>query len=336
MRAEQSIAVIGAGSWGTALAILLAGNNQQVNLWGWDDDQLKIMHKQRCNHRYLPYIPFPDSLNVCFDAKSTLEDVNDILIAVPAIGVKETLQQLKPFIHEKTRVVLASKGLEQNNLQLLHEVVQSEFGVEVPICILSGPTFAIEVARGLPTAVTIASYDEYYAQEFSAYLQNDVFRVYTSSDVIGVEIGGLVKNVMAIAAGTADGMGFGANTRAALITRGLHEMTQLGMKLGGKAETFMGLAGLGDLVLTCTDDKSRNRRVGLGLAEGKSIDDILDELGQVAEGVYTAKNVYLLTKQLKLEMPIVDQVYEVLYNNKSPVKAVEDLLNRVPRAEVNS
>ena len=333
MRSNKPIAVIGAGSWGTSLAMLLASNEQSVNIWGWDDDQLQIMHKQRCNHRYLPYIPFPDSLTVTFDAQSTLKDTNDILLAVPAKGIQATLKTIEPYVHANSRIILASKGLDPITLSPLHEIVCNELGKDIPLSVISGPTFAIEVAKRLPTAVTIASNNESFALEFSGYLQNDSFRVYTSNDVIGAEIGGTVKNVMAIAAGIADGMGFGANTRAALITRGLHEMSQLGMKLGGKHETFMGLAGLGDLVLTCTDDKSRNRRVGLGLAAGKSTDQILNELGQVAEGVATAKTVYALSKNLKIEMPIVEQVYEVIYNNKSPAAAVEDLLRREPRSE---
>jgi len=333
MRSTQPIAVVGAGSWGTALAMLLAGNEQPVNLWGWDNAQLQLMEKERANHRYLPNIPFPPSLRICFDAQSALANVETLLLAVPAKGVKNTLTQLKPYLQPNTRIALASKGLDPDSLRPLHEVVYAELGNETPLCIVSGPTFAIEVAQGLPTAVTIASANSNLAQDFGGYLQNDLFRAYTSDDVIGVEVGGTVKNVMAIAAGIADGMGFGANTRAALITRGLHEMSQLGVKLGGKPETFMGLTGLGDLILTCTDDKSRNRRVGLGLAAGKSIDKILDELGQVAEGIPTAKNVRLLARKLELEMPIVEQVYEVIYNNKSPANAVRDLLNRAPRAE---
>ncbi len=333
MRSTQPIAVIGAGSWGTALAMLLAGNEQPVHLWGWDKAQLELMEKERANHRYLPNISLPSSLRVCFDAQSTLKNVDTILLAIPAKGVKNTLKQLKPYLLPNTRIALASKGLDPDSLRPLHEVVYAELGKDTPLCIVSGPTFAIEVAQGLPTAVTIASTDSSFAQDFGGYLQNDSFRAYTSDDVIGVEVGGTVKNVMAIAAGIADGMGFGANTRAALITRGLHEMSQLGIKLGGKPETFMGLTGLGDLILTCTDDKSRNRRVGLGLADGKSIDKILEELGQVAEGIPTAKNVRLLAREFDLEMPIVEQVYEVIYNNKSPANAVKDLLNRAPRAE---
>lgn len=333
MRSDKPIAVIGAGSWGTALAILLASNKQSVHLWGWDTQQLRLIEKERVNQRYLPDISLPTSLKVCFEAKTTLREVNDILLVVPAKGIKETLRQIKPYLHKNSRITLASKGLDPESLQPLHEVVHSDIGKHIPLSVISGPTFAIEVAQGLPTAVTIASEDEAFSQEFSRYLQNDLFRVYTSNDVIGVEISGTVKNVMAIAAGIADGMGFGANTRAALITRGLHEMSQLGIKLGAKPETFMGLAGLGDLVLTCTDNKSRNRRVGLGLAAGKSIDTILEELGQVAEGITTAKNVHLLAKELKLEMPIVEQVYEVIYHNKSPTKAVEDLLKREPKSE---
>jgi len=333
MRSDKPIAVIGAGSWGTALAMLLAGNEQSVHLWGWDTQQLRLIEKERANQRYLPDIPLPPSLKVCFDVDATLKGVNDILLVVPAKGIKETLRQVKPYLHANSRITLASKGLDPESLRPLHDVVHSDIGKHIPLSVVSGPTFAIEVAQGLPTAVTIASDDETFSQEFSRYLQNDLFRVYTSNDVIGVEISGTVKNVMAIAAGIADGMGFGANTRAALITRGLHEMSQLGMKLGAKPETFMGLAGLGDLVLTCTDNKSRNRRVGLGLAAGKSIDTILEELGQVAEGVTTAKNVLLLAKELELEMPIVEQVYEVIYHNKSPTKAVEDLLKREPKSE---
>ncbi|HFE38989.1 MAG TPA: NAD(P)-dependent glycerol-3-phosphate dehydrogenase [Gammaproteobacteria bacterium] len=333
MRSKKTIAVIGAGSWGTALAMLLARNQQTVNLWGWDLPQLQLMQKQRCNHRYLPDIPFPDSLRVCFDAQETLHAVDDVLLAVPAKGIKNTLQQIKPFLHGNSRLTLASKGLDPGSLRPLHEVIQAEVGKDKPLAIVSGPTFAIEVAQGLPTAVTLASEDEDFAQVFSRFLQNDLFRVYTSDDVVGVEIAGTVKNVMAIAAGIADGMGFGANTRAALITRGLHEMSQLGKQLGGKPETFMGLAGLGDLILTCTDDKSRNRRVGLGLAAGKSTEDILIALGQVAEGVPTAKNVRLLANKFELEMPIVDQVFEVIYHHKSPAQAVQDLLKREPRSE---
>jgi len=331
---KDSIAVIGAGSWGTALAVLLARNSHPVSLWGRNRKKQKAMQQNRCNETYLPDIPFPDNLSIHLNIETALENINCILLVVPSKGFKQTLEMIKPYFQPHIRIALASKGLEPKTFSLLHDVVHEVLGEHTKICAISGPTFAKEVAKGLPTALTVASGDELYAHEIAAYLSNDRLRAYTSTDIIGVELGGAIKNVIAIAAGIADGLGFGANTRAAVITRGLAEITRLGIKLGGKQETFMGLAGLGDLVLTCTDNQSRNRRVGIGLAKGKSMEQILQELGQVAEGVESANKIHQLAIKHGIEMPIVEQVNHVIQQNKSPMQAVQDLLGREVRSEL--
>lgn len=331
---KQHIAVIGAGSWGTALAVLLARNDHTVTLWGRNVEHMQAMQTKRCNEQYLPEIRFPDTLQTSSNLEETVSQAKEILLVIPSSAVSQIIDNIKPFISANRRIAIASKGFEPNHLQMLHEVALEKLGQNSISCILSGPTFAKEVAKGLPTAITVASNDEKFAMEFATYLSNDRFRAYTSSDVVGVEVGGAVKNVMAIAAGISDGLGFGSNTRAALITRGLAEITRLGVKLGGKAETFMGLAGLGDLVLTCTDNQSRNRRVGLALAQGKKLNVILKDLGQVAEGVSTTKKVFELSNTNQIDMPIVEQVYQVIYENKSPMQAVEDLLSREIKAEI--
>jgi len=330
---NNSVAVLGAGSWGTALAVLLAGNGHKTFLWGRNADRISKMAVNRRNETYLPDVVFPSTLQPEANLEKALASVNSILIAVPSKGFRASLEQIKPYFRPHMGVAIATKGLEPESLKLLHEVVHEVLGDNLKLCIVSGPTFAKEVAHELPTAVTVASEDEAFALKYAKWLSNDHFRAYTSSDVIGVEIGGAVKNVIAIAAGIADGLGFGANTRTAVITRGLAEISRLGVALGAHQETFMGLAGLGDLVLTCTDDQSRNRRVGLGLAQGKTLPQILDELGQVAEGVETAEKVYLLSNKMGIQMPIVEQVYQVIYQHKSAKQAVHDLLNREIRAE---
>lgn len=332
---KQHIAVLGAGSWGTALAILLARNGHAVTLWGRNVEHMQLMQKNRCNAQYLPDITFPDNLQATAEIENAVHEVDEVLLVVPSGAISSVIDQIRHKLPDNARLAIASKGFEPNHLKLLHQVAQEKLGENSVSCIISGPTFAKEVAKGLPTAITVASKNSEFAKDFAGYLSNDHFRAYTSADVIGVEIGGAVKNVMAIAAGISDGLGFGANTRAALITRGLAEITRLGIKLGGHMETFMGLAGLGDLVLTCTDNQSRNRRVGLSLAEGKSLETILKELGQVAEGVSTTQKVYALSQTHQVEMPIAEQVYQVIYQNKSPMKAVEDLLQREIKAEIN-
>lgn len=330
---SQTIAVLGAGSWGTALAMLLARNDQTVNLWSYNAAHASLMHENRENNRYLSGLTFPEKLNVSADLEVTLKDVTDILIVVPSHAFRDTLKTIKPFISASNRVAWATKGLDTDSNKLLHQVAREELGDKISLAVISGPTFAKEVAQGLPGAVTIASDDQNLALDWAKLLHNDHFRAYTSDDVVGVELGGACKNVIAIAAGIADGMGFGANARAALIARALAEITRLGVSLGANAETFTGLTGLGDLVLTCTDDQSRNRRTGIALGEGKNLEAVIKEIGQVVEGVATAKEVVALSKKQNIDMPITEQVYNVLYNQYSPENAVNALFNRTIKKE---
>ena len=324
----QTVAVLGAGSWGTALAMLLGRNNHSVNLWSHNADHAKAMQQARENNRYLAGLAFPEKLNVSADLEATLKDVRDILVVVPSHAFRQTLELLKPLITNAHRISWATKGLEAGSCKLLHQVATEVLGDEISLAVVSGPTFAKEVAQGLPGAVTVASKDQTLALDWAHLLHNDHFRAYTSEDIIGVEIGGACKNVIAIAAGIADGMGFGANARAALIARALAEISRLGVSLNAKGETFTGLTGLGDLVLTCTDDQSRNRRTGIALGAGKNLDAVVKEIGQVVEGVSTAKEVVALAQKQNIDMPITEQVFNVLYNDSSPQDAVDALFNR--------
>ncbi|NIR28003.1 MAG: NAD(P)-dependent glycerol-3-phosphate dehydrogenase [Gammaproteobacteria bacterium] len=333
MGSKQRIAVLGAGSWGTALAVLLARNGERVTLWARDREHVVQMQRERCNQRYLPGVGFAAGLSLCADLRAAVSGTRDVLVAVPSHAFRDVLQNLAPVLPANGRLVWATKGFEPGGARLLHEVAESEVGAQVPAAVISGPTFAREVVQGLPTAVTIASRDPAFAEALIARFHNPRFRVYTSPDVVGVEVGGAVKNVLAIAAGIADGLGFGANTRAALITRGLAELMRLGAALGGQPETFMGLAGLGDLVLTCTDDQSRNRRVGLALGRGLSLDEAVASVGQVAEGVRTAREVRRLAARLDVDTPITEQVDRVLHEGIAPAQAVEALLSRAVRSE---
>jgi glycerol-3-phosphate dehydrogenase (NAD(P)+) len=291
------------------------------------------MAKLRKNQRYLPNHPFPENLSVTTDLAEIGAFSDLILVCVPSHAFKNTLIQLKPHVSSHVKVAWASKGFNPDDGSLLHQIVADLFSVQTPAAILSGPTFALEVANNLPTAITIASTQTAFAKELSNILHSDLFRTYTSSDVIGVEVGGAVKNVLAIAAGIADGLGFGANTRAALITRGLNEIIRLGIKLGGNPETFMGLAGLGDLILTCTDNQSRNRRFGLALGVGKDQATATLEIGQEIEGISAAKETYLLAKKYAIDMPIIEQTYKVLYEGLAPLTAVHNLLGREQKPE---
>ena len=331
MKTSTTIAVIGTGSWGTALAIHLARNGYQVNLWGKFQDEVDAIISTKRNDRYLPGIAIPDNITACTDIVAALKDVRDILIVVPSHVFHSTLQLIKPYLHSNTRIAWATKGLDEND-ELLSKAVQEVCG-DLPMAVLSGPTFALEVARAMPTAITAASNDKNFAQDLVQYFHNEKFRVYTSSDLIGVQVGGNIKNVLAIAVGIADGMGFGANARAALITRGLVELMRLGVALGGKQETFVGLAGLGDLVLTCTDNQSRNRRFGLAVGSGQDRVTAEKNIGQVVEGIFNAKSAYLLAKRMQIEMPITEQVYKILYENISAAEALKSLLNRTPKVE---
>jgi glycerol-3-phosphate dehydrogenase (NAD(P)+) len=332
IKIKKDIAVLGAGSWGTALAIHLANNRQSVRLWGRNREKLAHLQKECCNSQYLPAVSFPPALAIETDISKALQGINDILIAVPSHAFRETLLLIKPYLTSQSRLLWATKGLDPKSHTLLHEVVEEVIG-KIPMAVLSGPNFAKEVAKGLPTAVTIATTSAEFAEDLTKRFHCKTFRVYTTADIIGVEIGGAMKNVLAIAVGIIDGLGFGANARSALITRGLAEMVRLGTALDGKPETFMGLAGLGDLILTCTDNQSRNRRLGLALGENKSRQAAEQEIGQVVEGIRTAEQIYYVTQKVCVETPICEQVYRVLYENLPPQKAVDNLLSREPKKE---
>ena len=331
---NKKIAILGAGSWGTALALLAARNGCQTLLWGHNLEHIAALSQDRQNKRYLPDHPFPVNLTVTANLAEVVAFSHVLLICVPSHAFKKTLIKLKPYVSSEIKIAWASKGFNPDDGSLLHEIVAETFSAQTSAAILSGPTFAHEVAANLPTAITIASAQPYFAKQLSGILHSGLFRIYTSSDVIGVEVGGAVKNVLAIAAGIADGLGFGANTRAALITRGLNEIIRLGVKLGGKQETFMGLAGLGDLILTCTDNQSRNRRFGLALGLGKDRAAAIQAIGQEIEGISAAKETYLLAKKYAIDMPITEQTYKVLYEGLAPRTAVQNLLAREQKAEL--
>jgi len=330
---HRKIAVLGGGSWGTALATQVARANHDVVLWDINPEHVHDMQQTHLNQQYLPGIPLPESLKFSDQLEITIRECNTLLIAIPSHAVRDFLHKTRVWIREDHHIVWATKGLEEGSAKPVHQVVAEE----IPQChftaVVSGPTFAAEVAKDLPTAVTVAASSHEIADEVASFLHYGNFRVYTSEDMIGVELGGSLKNVLAIAAGIADGLGFGSNTRAALITRGLNEIMRLGIAMGAQAETFMGLAGMGDLVLTCTDNQSRNRRMGLALAEGLSIEQARERIGQAVEGVKTAKEAWHLSQKYKVEMPIIEQAYKVLYENKAPEDAVHDLLERESRSE---
>ncbi len=328
-----AITVLGAGSYGTALAIHLARKEIETHLWGRDGNQMLQLARERENKEYLPGCKFPPLLKPEADLAAAVAAGDDILIAVPSHALNPVLRALAPLLRPEHGIASACKGLEPETGRMAHEVIEDVLGKGRKVAVVSGPTFAKEVGLGLPTAVTVASTDGLYADHIVQTLHGGGFRAYSSFDVIGVEIGGSAKNVMAIGVGIADGLGLGANTRAAMITRGLAEIMRLGEALGGRIETFMGLAGLGDLVLTCTDDQSRNRRMGLALAKGKSLDQAQAEIKQVVEGVRAAPEVLRLARKHNVDMPITEQVVRVLRGEITPVEAVKALATRPPRAE---
>lgn len=330
---STALAAIGAGSWGTAVAIQIARCEQRVKLWGRDAEQMQEMAASRRNKRYLPDAEFPELLSAHADFAEACEGCRDFMISVPSHAFRETLEQLKPYVPEDGRIFWITKGLERGTGEFLHNVAMKIVG-PVPVAIVSGPTFAKEVAAGLPAAVTVASPNPEFAKDIVGYLHGHGMRAYTHGDIIGVQLGGAIKNVLAIAAGIIDGLNLGANTRAGMITRGLAEMNRLGMKLGAQRETFMGLAGLGDLVLTCTDDLSRNRRMGLALAKGLSVEEAKAEIKQVVEGVMTTDEVWRVAQQFEVDMPITEQVYAVLYEGQTPMDAVKALIARTPKEEM--
>jgi glycerol-3-phosphate dehydrogenase (NAD(P)+) len=328
----MNIAILGAGAWGTALAVNLVAHHT-VTLWARNAEQVVEMRSKGTNKRYLPEIKLPAKLLLSADISVALQDAELIILAVPVAGLRDALQQVAKS-QQTCGVIWLCKGFEAGTGLLPHQVVAAELPQNFPCGVLSGPSFAQEVARSLPTALTLASTDEVFARNTAHALHHARLRVYASNDVVGVEVGGAVKNVLAIAAGICDGMGLGYNARAALITRGLAEVARLGVKLGGRAETLAGLSGAGDLILTCTGDLSRNRQVGLLLAQQHTLPEILRRLGHVAEGVYTVREVHQMARRLGVEMPICEAVYRVVYEQVPVSVMLEELLNRTPNSEI--
>lgn len=334
MVASAKITVLGAGSYGTALAICLARNGHKTLLWGRDADQVNDMISARENTKYLPDCPFPESLQPISDLTEAVKASDNILVVVPSHAFVDMLKHIQPMLRSDAKIAWATKGLDPQAGDLLQDVAKKILGDDVALAVLSGPTFAKEMAMGLPTAISLSSTDDKFARELSDLLHCEkCFRVYPNKDFIGVQLGGAVKNVVAIGAGIADGIGFGANARTALITRGLAEMTRLGVALKADPATFMGMAGLGDLILTCTDNQSRNRRFGLALGKGLAVEQAMADIGQVVEGYRNTKEVYMLAERMKVEMPIVEQVYQVLYQGKAAKLAAADLLSRDQKQE---
>jgi glycerol-3-phosphate dehydrogenase (NAD(P)+) len=332
----MEIAVIGAGSWGTALAKVLADKGHAVSLWGRAGDQTDLLQKERENKRYLPGAKLPPSLTATGDMAAALHGKPFVVSVVPSHVVRQVMAQAGKLMSSDTVVISASKGIENDSLQTMDEVLKDALPgrLGTRLAFLSGPSFAKEVGVGLPTAVVMASRDRRVAEDAAALFQSERFRVYTSDDVAGVELGGALKNVIAIAAGVADGLGLGHNSRAALITRGLAEISRLAVRKGANPLTLAGLAGMGDLVLTCTGDLSRNRTVGMGLGRGQKLSEVLAGMSQVAEGVKTTKSAQDLAERLGVEMPITDAMYRMLYQDQPAQEAVGSLMGRAPKHEL--
>ena len=337
MKNTADITVLGAGSYGTALAISLASNGHRTLLWGHDPEHIANLKRDRANEAFLPGIALPELLIPEADLAVALAASNNVLVVVPSHVFGLVLEQAKPLLRDDARIIWATKGLEPETGRLLQEVARDIVGEKYPLAVLSGPTFAKELAAGLPTAISVAGTDLGFTKDIVELLHSPKrLRVYENDDFIGLQLGGAVKNVIAISAGMSDGIGFGANARTALITRGLVELTRLGEAIGAKASTFMGMAGLGDLVLTCTDNQSRNRRFGLALGKGQGVEEAQAEIGQVVEGYRNTKEVYTLAHRLGVEMPITEQVYKVLYQGATPHDAAKALLGREQKSETTA
>ena len=334
---QEQIAVIGAGSWGTALTKLVSDKGVRVRLWGHRAEHVEKIRREKENSTYLPGVGLNENVEVVADLEAAVRELNTILMVVPSHVYRLVFEKIVPFLRNNVTIISAAKGIENESLLTMTQVmaaVLQKNGKEADLAVLSGPSFAREVARHIPTAVTVAAHDKEVVRQIQQIFSTERFRVYGSRDVIGLELGGALKNIIAIGAGISDGLGFGTNTRAALITRGLAEITRLGVKMGADPLTFSGLGGLGDLVLTCTGELSRNRTVGLKLGQGKKLAVILDEMEMVAEGVKTTKSAWALARKHKVEMPILEQVYQVLYKDKSCKDAVHSLLVRDLKEEI--
>lgn len=328
----MKIAVIGSGSWGTAVAVLLAKKGYEIWLWSWIQEETDRLNSDRENKEFLPGIKLPDNIHCSHDAKACIDDADIVVTAAPSPATRTTAKTIAPYVKEGQKLINISKGLEEKSLMRLSEVYRDE----IPwanISVMSGPSHAEEVSRGLPTTNVVASNDEETAKFIQDAFMSDSFRIYTSTDIAGVELGGALKNVIALCAGISDGLGYGDNTKAALMTRGLAEIARLGTAMGANSETFMGLSGVGDLIVTCTSMHSRNRRAGILLGKGKSLEETLREVHMVVEGVNTANAAYELSRKYKVEMPIVNEAHSILYKGKSPREAVLSLMTREKKEE---
>ena len=330
---ESCILVAGAGSWGTALAMQLARNGHRVHLWERDGEQVTRLRADGMNTRYLPNIPLPTGIEVFDDMHSAVQSADLALVVTPSHGFADTLKALHAAWPTLPSLAWATKGFEPDSGRLLHEVAAAELGTDVPLAVITGPSFAREVAMGCPTAVTVAATDGAFARQWAELLHGPHFRAYCSEDIVGAELGGALKNVLAVACGISDGMGLGDNARAALMTRGLAEMMRLGQALGADPKTLMGLAGIGDLVLTCAGNQSRNRRLGLALGQGQSAAEAVAEIGQVVEAMQTTKEAMQLAQRYQVDMPITEQVYGILFSGCNPSEAVTRLMGRELKSE---
>ncbi|SES80797.1 glycerol 3-phosphate dehydrogenase (NAD(P)+) [Oceanobacillus limi] len=332
----SKVAVLGAGSWGTALSIVLADNGHDVRLWTHSKDQAEIINSTHKNEKYLE-IMIPEKIKAYHVLEEALEDVSDIILVVPTKAIREVCNDLNKIVNHPVRITHASKGIEPGTLKRVSQLIDEEMDSYKyeDIVVLSGPSHAEEVAMRQPTTVTVASINEENAKGAQELFFNDAFRVYTSNDVIGIELGGALKNIIALGAGISDGLGYGDNAKAALITRGLAEITRLGTSLGANPLSFLGLPGVGDLIVTCTSVHSRNWRAGNLLGKGRNLNEVLDQMGMVVEGVRTAKAAYQFASEQKVEMPITNGIYEILFNDKKPREVVEQLMNRNKREEMD-
>jgi glycerol-3-phosphate dehydrogenase (NAD(P)+) len=332
-RSKHSVAVLGAGSWGTALSLQLLRCGSAVVLWSWEADHVEAMQSDGRNDLFLPGFDFPPGLRATNSVQDAIEATDEVLIVVPSHAFRDIVEQSAPWLRPGQGVAWASKGLEPGTGRFLHEAALDALGQARPLAIVTGPSFATEVAKNLPTAVTVAGTDDQFNQRVASMLHGGNFRAYTSDDLVGAELGGSIKNVLAVATGICDAMGLGDNARAALMTRGLAEMMRLGRVLGAREQTLIGLAGMGDLVLTCTGDLSRNRRLGLALGAGKSVEEAVAEIGQVVEGVSTSSEVWRLARRHGLEMPISEQIYGIIHKGWNPARSLRELLAREQKPE---
>lgn len=326
------VGVLGAGSWGTALALLLNKNGHDVTIWSIDSKEVEMLRKEREHKSKLPGVVLPQKMLITNDLEEGMKDKDILVLAVPSVFTRATARSMKPYIRFGQIVVDVAKGIEETTLMTLSEQIKEELP-EADVAVLSGPSHAEEVGRGLPTTCVVGATSEKTATYLQNAFKSDAFRVYISSDILGIELGGSLKNVIALAAGMADGLGYGDNTKAALITRGIAEVTRLGVKMGGKAETFAGLTGIGDLIVTCASVHSRNRKAGYLMGQGKTMQEAMDEVQMVVEGVYSAKAAVGLGAKYEVSLPIIEEVNKILFEGKSAAQAVRELMMREGKTE---